>query len=133
MKLVYYSTQTIEKKYDRSSTPKILFGRSGGVTFNGGAIERIGLQDGDKITLAQDQDDLENWYVFKDPAHGFQVTIFKVKGAKFSNSQLVKKIWDQFSKGDQVSLHFLVAGQPTTFKDDKSKTQYWGIIYREKI
>ena len=87
----------------------------------------IGLKAGDKITLAQDPDEPINWYLFKDPQHGFELRgAYKEQGTQFNHIELGKAFLEAIGKEIGKTHNFKIAGQPTILKGDK--TQYWGIL-----
>jgi hypothetical protein len=89
----------------------------------------LGLLAGDKITIAQDEDEKENWYVFKDPQSGFEIRPgYEGRGCLLNHSSLVEKVISSSSKDVTISHTFLIAGKATEIKGDKAKTQYWGIL-----
>lgn len=129
MKLVYFSEQTLPKQMGGKKTCKVAFGKAGTIHFNGPACELIGIKPGDKITLSQDEEEPENWYVFKDADHGFEVRAgYDGKGCLFNHSKLVIAFLEAIGKPVNKTVGFLIAGKPTTIKGDKSATQYWGIL-----
>lgn len=128
MKLMYFSAQTLPKQMGRGSKlPRVAFSKSGTITFNPPACELIGLKAGDKITLAQDEEDPRNWYFFKDAQHGFELRAgYKDKGSMFNHKVMVSAFLQAFEKPEDVTHNFMIAGQPTVMKNDKIK--YWGIL-----
>ena len=128
MKLMYFSEQTLPKQMGGGSkVSRVAFSKAGIITFNPPACELISLKAGDKVTLAQDEEDPRNWYFFKDPQHGFELRAgYKDKGCMFNHKVMVHSLLTAFGKPEDVTHNFKVAGQPTIMKNDKTK--YWGIL-----
>lgn len=127
MKLNYFSEQTLPKLNvgGKSGTPKVSFNKSGTISFNGKACELLSLKTGDKVTLAQDEDEPGNWYFFKDE-NGFAVRDgYDKKGCLFNHSVLVKTFNECFGLPAETK-GYIIAGKPT--KINGSKTEYWGIL-----
>lgn len=112
---------------------KVTFGAKGAVSFNEAAAGLIGLKKGAKISLAQDEEDPDNWYFFLDKEHGFEVRDVKGKYWLFQHTHLVRQFME--GKGLEVgkSAKGIIAGQPTVIKGDKANTQYWGILIRPSV
>jgi hypothetical protein len=131
MKFIYFSSQTCPKQMGGKKTAKVAFGKGGTIHFNAPACELMELQAGDKVTLSQDEDEPENWYVFKDAEHGFELRSgYDGKGCLFNHAKLVIAFLEAIGKPLDKTLGFLMAGKPTTMKGDKSATKYWGILIR---
>jgi hypothetical protein len=128
MKLNYFSEQTLPKQMGGGSKlPRVAFSKSGTITFNPAAGQLMGLKGGDKVTLAQDEEDPRNWYFFKDPQHGFELRPgYKDKGSMFNHKVMVQALLQAFGKPEDITHNFKIAGQPTVMKNDKTK--YWGIL-----
>lgn len=83
----------------------------------------LDLKEGDKVSLAQDEEEAANWYIYKDK-DGFAVKAKdKVGTVAFNHKALSTEFKNAFEFPD-VTKAFMIAGQPTTFE----KTQYWGIL-----
>jgi hypothetical protein len=131
MKLTYFTDQTLPKQMGGKSIAKISFGKSGTISVNAPACELMGIKAGEKISLSRDEDAPENWYLFKDKNHGFEVRGgYDEKGCVFNHRKLVETFLEAVGKPTNETIGFLIAGQPTTLKGDKSGTQYWGILVR---
>lgn len=106
---------------------RVSFTKSGVIQFSPSASELMGIKSGDKITLAQDEEDAHNWYFFKDSQHGFELRAgYKDAGCMFNHRGLVHELLGAFGKPEDVTHKFLIAGEPTVMKGDKTK--YWGIL-----
>lgn len=127
MKLIYFSSQTLPKQGGGNKKPTITFGKKGMIAINAEAAKTIGLKHGDKITIAQDESTPENWYVFKDNFHGFEIrTLSDKKSFGFNHTLLVTSFRDAMELSSEKSYKLPVATEPTVMKGDK--TQYFGII-----
>jgi hypothetical protein len=138
MKLKYFSEQTLPKfgGGTRNGSPKINFGKSGTITINRFAAKLMELNADDKITIAQDEDDPANWYLFKDSQHGFLVRGKKAQDGQtgdlqFNHKGLLLEICKACEISDEQSHNFLIAGQATMIKGDKTK--YWGLLQKAKV
>lgn len=126
MKLNYFSSQTLPKLRGGGKTAKVSFGKSGSVLFNPSAVIVMSLKPGDKLTLAQDEDEPSCWYFFKDEQNGFEVKYHSdKKSLMFSHAQLIRTFNECFGFAKESKSH-LIAGQPTVVK--ASKTEYWGLL-----
>lgn len=132
MKLNYYSEQTIGRSTGRSSdgTPTVTFTKNGIISFNKFAQKLIGLTETSKITLSQDEESPENWYVHIDPHHGFQLKLQKNTILSFFHTNLVNKFKELAELDQNRTYKMLIAGQPTVIKGDSEKTQYWCILIK---
>lgn len=131
MKLKFYSEQTLAKKTERSGLPKINFGKSGAITLNKLAAKLVDLNDGDRITIAQDEEDACNFYIFKDQKNGFAIRSKKIggkdtRGLQFNHKGLQIHVCKACDLDESNSNNFIVAGTPTVINGDKTK--YWGLL-----
>lgn len=131
MKLNYFTSQTLPKQMGGKKLPKIAFGKAGTISFNAPACALVGIKPGDKISLSQDEEVPENWYLFKDKDHGFEVRAgYDGKGCVFNHRKMVEAFLEAVGKPVDKTLSLLIAGKPTTIKGDKANTQYWGILVK---
>jgi hypothetical protein len=74
MKLKLFDSETSPKSTGagRNSLPRISVTKGGTININGKACELMQLKDGSKITLAQDEEEPENWFMFLNPK-GFEL------------------------------------------------------------
>lgn len=127
MKLTYFSQQTLPKQRISNTVARVSFSKNGIIHFNGFAVDVMGLKNGDKITMSQDEEVPENFYFFKDPNHGFELrTSYDKKGLLFNHAALTKTFIEALGREPGQSYNFLMAGKPTSIKGDK--TVYWGIL-----
>lgn len=102
------------------------FKGGGVITFNAAAAETMELKPEDKISLMQDEDHPENWYFFKDPKGFAMRTAYDKKGLLFNHSALRKTFIEALEFDMEKSHNFIIAGEPTIVKGDKTK--YWCVL-----
>lgn len=130
MKLNYFSSQTLPKGNfgNRNGNPSISMGKNGAIRFNHAASELIGIEHGSKVSIAQDEEAPENWYVFVDKDNGFECRLMSDKKSHgFNHSALIQMFRDAMGIAEGKGITYRIAGQPTTFKRDKKP--YWGILF----
>lgn len=130
MKLTVFNAETMPKRQGYASAgPRISLGKGGTLTMNNLAAELMGIEAGDAISFAQDEEDPANWYVFKDPkgfacrAHSDQ------KSFTFNHSFMVKSIKESLGLEEDKPARFMIAGQPNVH----NKVKYWGLIIKTSI
>ena len=135
MKLKLFNQQTTPKIIGAgNTTPKVSVTKNGVFNLNGAACQLMELKAGDKITLAQDEDEKDNWYFFKDAVNGFQIRSAydkNMKGCMFNHKLLSSSFIKTIGLKESLTHQFLIAGQPTIIKNDKTK--YWGILITKKV
>lgn len=132
MKLNYFSSQTVPKENarGRNGLPSMTIVKNGSFFFNNEAVNQIGIKNDSKITIAQDEEHPENWYVFLDESNGFGLRVDeKKKTAAFGHASLADLIFEAFGLVRDHTLKFRVCGEATMI--GKSPTKYWGIIKRD--
>jgi hypothetical protein len=132
MKLKYFTEQTLPKQVGGGmrGIARVTFGAAGAIVFNKEAGKLMSLKTGDRVALAQDEQDPENWYFFKDKNHGYEIRENKGNGWGFNHSLLIHAFLESRGLEKGKTLRALIAGQPTEMKGDKSGTLYWGILIR---
>jgi len=126
MKLTVFNSDSMPQRSfgNRSGQPRISIGKTGAITLNYAAAERLELTHGEKISFAQDDD--ANWYVFKDST-GFTVRLHSdKKSLMFSHGQMGRTIKESLDLKLDESARFIIAGQPEVH----SKVKYWGLIIK---
>ncbi len=111
----------------RSGSPCIGVNQKTGVfNMNKLATELMGLKNGDGITIHQDEDQPENWYIEKAKTNGFITREKKDAsgGLMFNNTTLARAIAE--GGGCSGSFRLLIAGQPTKHE----KRVLWGLLFR---
>lgn len=131
MKLNYFTTQTLPKYSHGGATrknPIIVFGKNGAIRLNHPAVELMNLKHEDKISICQDEEKPENWYVFLDKANGYEARLQSdKKSLAFNHSQLVKIFVEAMGLEDGKTYQFPIAQTPTTVNGDKTK--FYGILF----
>jgi hypothetical protein len=108
--------------------------KAGLVSINRPTCTLMDLKEGDKLTLCQDEEDPECFYFFKDASHGFVVRPDKKRTSLlFTHVGMFKVICKALERSTNESIKALIAGQPTTMKNDKAQTKYWGILIRPAV
>lgn len=88
----------------------------------------MSITPGDRLTLSQDAENPENWYLNKDRS-GFELRPgYKNRGYMFNHRNLVTIFCEAMSKDQAKTHNFKIAGQPTLVKGDKAQVKYWGIL-----
>ena len=72
MALKIFNTLNASKSM-RGGASTITLSANSASTISAAAVANIGLKSGDKISIAQDEDDERKWYIFKDPKNGFEL------------------------------------------------------------
>ena len=86
MALKIFNTLNASKK-TRNGAATITLSANSASTISAAAVASIGLKAGDKISIAQDEDDERKWYIFKDPKNGFELREpVNVKSLLFNSS-----------------------------------------------
>jgi hypothetical protein len=134
MKLKYFTEQTVPRSArGGGSTPKVTFSASGAISFNPAAGQLMGLKQGTKVSLAQDETEPDNWYFFIDKQNGFEVRDAKGKAWIFQHAVLVREFKQARELDIEKTIKGLIAGQPTILKGDKAETKYWGILVKPSV
>ena len=136
MKLKYFSEQTLPRTKIRggSSIPRVAFSSQGVIAINNAACKLMGLKAGSKITLVQDEEDVENFYFFLDPQHGFALREDKKNTCcLFTHKAMVELLAEARGLDPGKRIKAMIAGQPTILKGDKAATKYWGILVKPQI
>lgn len=132
MKLKTFNEETLPKMHGgaKSTTPRVSFNKTGTIGFNGPAMELMELAPGDKISIAQDEEDTANWYLFKD-SKGFALRGKgdDGKGLTFNHTTLVKKFTEANDCDENITIKCIVAGKPTIV----GKVKYWGLLVQPSV
>jgi len=128
MKLNTFNAITLPRQWGGATgvLPKISFGKSGVIYFNKAACSKLGLTPGEKIALAQDEDDPANWYLFKHK-DGFELRskdFEKIGSLTFNHKTLYLSFTESFELDQSTSYTFLISGESTLIE----KTICWGIL-----
>lgn len=126
MKLITFDSETLQPQRLNKSVPKVSFGKTGIISFNKAASEKMGLTDGCKVSFAQDESQPENWYFFLD-TKGYPVrrnTTSKSTNYIFNHQKLAHTFKDAIGVSTGNTYSFIIGGQPTVLKGVK----YWGLL-----
>lgn len=122
----------------RKGSPRLTVSKTGCFALSKTAQQLIGLTDKDKVQLARDPKNMENYYllVVKPAAEGFTPRKSGNAGnSLFNCSKLAAQIRaDVFELGDAVTVSFLIAGTPTEVDIKETKNgKAWGLLKRPLI
>ena len=130
MKLTQYSAKTFPKTSDyKDSAAKIKFTKAGYIAFNHPLCALAGLKIGDTVCVAQDEDQPENWYIYKHP-DGYALKPHSNKKQRdlvFAYRALIKEVFSCFEFPLDKGQYFEIDATPVTLKGDK--TIYWKINF----
>lgn len=129
MKLTVFNAENFPKnQVGRAAGPKVNFGKKGQIAINSGTVELLGLKHGDSVSFAQDADDPENWYIYKDK-NGYEVRLHSdQKSMVINHSAFCITLKESLGLPTTETAKFLVAGQPTVI----DKVKYFGLIITKK-
>lgn len=125
MKLTKFNAANMPKTRGVSSIlPRITFAKNGVISVNKFAAELLDLKGTDKLSIAQDEEESANWYIYKDK-DGFPLKLKDKTGTlAFNHKALATTFKESFGIPVDQTQSYLLAGQPETFE----KTKYWGIL-----
>lgn len=125
MKLTVFNEENFPKQQgNHRGTPAVRFGKMCAISLNGSATEIMELKEGDRLSMAQDEDDPANWFLFKD-VNGFEVRLHTDKKTmQFNHRKLSDAIKECFGLDKDGSHRFLIGGQPTIM----GKVKYFGLL-----
>ena len=129
------------KVFDEITLPKLMMGRraipairiteQGVLNINPSGARLMELQSGDKISIAQNECDPDNWYLYKDAMYGFELRqSTDGNRLQLSHKKMQEEIVKYFKLEEHLSHGFLIAGTPTLLP--ANETKYWGLILRKK-
>lgn len=106
------------------SNPSVSFTGSGVISINHPAVNAIGLQSGQKVSIAQNDEDKRTFYLFVDKENGFVLRDYnKSKSLAFICAIIVKAACDNYND-DRKS----VSGKLITEPQIIDKVKYYPII-----
>lgn len=110
-----------------AKSPAITIGQKGLLKINYAAGELLDVKEGDRVSIAQDEENPADWYITKDP-NGYELRLGSDKKSYlFNNIALSKTIYECFElSAETKSVRWLIAGQPTKV----GKQTYFGILQR---
>lgn len=115
MKLIKYDSSTAARKVD---VPAIHISRVGAISLTAALCTLLGVKEGDGVSMHQDADAKDNWYISKDKDG------LKLRGKKnstqllFCNSAICKEIGNSIDV-DQPAGRMLVGVEPTKHEGAK--------------
>lgn len=129
MKLNVFNNVTLPKALGRTTDiiPRISFNKSGVISINKTGAALLNIGKADKVTLAQDEEDPCNWYLFKDNENGYQVRTkdFDKSGCIcFNHNQLRTSLLECFDFDTETSHNFKIARTP----EKHGKLLLYGIL-----
>jgi hypothetical protein len=112
MKLIHFDSETASGSRMASTEPSIRFHQSGIITISAAAAEKIKLKEGDKVSIAQDEDSPDDWYLITKDKKGFATRIYKgSNGLAFNNAYIAKSLIN-FLELKTKSVSFKLATEP---------------------
>jgi hypothetical protein len=128
MNLTIFNAETAPKNSysQKSSLPKITFSKNGSIMLNKAAITLLDTNVGEKVSICQDEDTPENWYVYKDE-NGFELRgkdLEKTGYLCFNHSGLKNIFLESLGVDKDTTCGFLIGGEATEFNGIK----YYGIL-----
>ncbi len=126
MKLIIYNIEN--SKANRTSERLCRVNRGTGVfTFSGELVKCLGLKTGDRVIVANDQEDKKGWYICKTNSEGGFVVTGKDKALLIRNSFVAGLLLS--SVKIEKSASFLVAKEPVEIEGEK----YYQLITTKPI
>jgi hypothetical protein len=131
MQLKIYNAENASRK--QTSTPMISLPKKGGlISINKAAAALLKLKEGDKISLAQDEKNVLDWYVFKDKA-GIEIRLLKEETGTWGfNSTLISedlRACAPIEIDQDKSIRMPFGEDAVVFQNDK--TLYYPIITKK--
>lgn len=125
MELIIRNRLTAPLSYDNhSNIAKCSFNKRGAFILNRAAVQKLNLKPGDKISIAQEKNELRNCYIYKD-SNGFELRVHKSsKQLLFSNKATLVETLESVGYDTSVTHCFLISSTPTVF----NKVPHYGIL-----
>lgn len=128
MKLNTFNQLTLPKQLGRNTgtISRISLGKNGLILINKAGCTSMNLMPGDKVAIAQDEDDPSNWYIFKHK-DGYELRgkdFEKTGSLSFNHKTLIQAFLEAFGLPENQTYMFLISGEPTNIE----KTNCWGIL-----
>lgn len=112
------------KKFDsttangHSNKPSIFFSKAGTIALNKEFSSKIGLEVNDKVSIVQDEENPDDWYLLIDDENGFPLRENKDR-LIFNNATTAKAVIDYF-KFRTKSVRFQIATESTPIEDGEN-------------
>ncbi len=123
MKLKRFNAETCPQLVGAKGKRSLSINHKGHVLINGLAVTTMGLKPGDKISIVQDQDHPEDWYITKDP-NGFELRHKSGNTLMTQSTAMCIQVLNCMEFTGKHNYHFPIAGTATIFE----KHKYWGIL-----
>ena len=122
MNLTVFSTDTfpLEEGGGIRTDAWILFGKSGKITLSAEAATLMGISAGDKLSLAQNDDQPEVWYAFKD-LDGFELQEMKSGKLFITHPELASSVTGCLGLADDQNHRAFLTEEPVKFR----RKTYW--------
>lgn len=127
MKLIKFNTNTA--KSTRTGESTIRLHSSGLITISKEAAQAIGLVAGDPVSIGQDPDNPDDWYIYLDKESGFTTREAKNNNGLCFSSAFIFKSYCSAYDIDCTSVSIKIAKQSTKSEDPELKgVKLWGIL-----
>jgi hypothetical protein len=117
MKLIKFNAATA--KGFNSGEPIIRFHASGVVTLSKQFVDEAGLSIGDKVSVVQDGDDPDAWYLVTGDEEGFELREYTGNRELCFNNAYICKSLIRYIEANTKSIAFKIAVIPTEHEDDE--------------
>lgn len=130
MRLIEFTPENcVSEKGGRRSlhaTPAISITKAGAFILTRAAVALLGIKEGDHLSINQDEDDLEVFYIVNNgPGKGFAVTEKKNRSVVFFSSPLATKMREAiYGKAGKYTFKTRISGQPT----DIDGRKFFGLL-----
>lgn len=105
---------SLNSRISRTNAATIRFHCKGNTSISKKAVDEIGLKDGDKISICQDEDDPNDFYLVTNDPDGFTLRASTGDGLNFNCATVFKTLAGIFD-GDFKSIGCKLATTPTSF------------------
>lgn len=122
MKLKSFNPETIPQNSRQGIAKVNLNSKSGTITFNKTAVEKLQFSGGVKVEFFQDEEEDGDWY-FTQTKTGFNVRMKTDNSMIFNSTFLIKKIFDSMAYEKHTGT-CMIGAEPV--KHDK--VSYWPLI-----
>ena len=102
----------------RTGEPTINFNMAGGICFSKTFCQKIGLKKGDKVSIVQDEDQPEDWYIIIGDKDGFPIRENTGEGCAFNNAFICKNFIEHLQINAK-SVNCKLATEPADIPKDQ--------------
>jgi hypothetical protein len=127
MKLTFFDAETLplETGGGIAEDAWIVFSvKTGKITLSPEAAALIGVADGGKIALAQNDEHPHPWYIFKDK-DGFELRAMKSGKLCLTHAELVTTFLDSHDKAEEIAHKVYLSGEPKKV----ARRAYWQLNF----